>query len=507
MCIIKIVLLTLVSLCKAKQNILFIMVDDLRPAMGCYGDKNAYTPHIDNLADKSVVFTRAYAQQSLCAPSRNSLLTSRRPDTLRLYDFYSYWRNDNNFTTLPQYLKANGYITKSIGKIFHPGVSSNYSDDSPYSWTEIPFHPLTDRYKNAPICPTARGPARNLICPVKMSSMPHSTLPDIENLNAAKNFLSNHSVASPFFLAVGFEKPHIPFKFPGKFLKYHPVDKFHVKNYFWPGNVSSVAYNPWIDLRKRDDVEDLNLKFPWEKIPKEFAVKIIQSYYASVSYVDYLVGKLIKQLINMEIDKNTVVVLTSDHGWSLGEHSLWGKYSNFDVAVRVPLIVSLPKMKNKVYSRSIVELVDLFPTIAELGGIPIDTCGKMNDNLCTEGQSFVPVLKAAAENKVINWKKAAFSQYPRPGLIPTWKPNSDEPRFKNIKIMGYSLRTSRYRYTAWVSFNKNSSDWENLIAQELYDHSKDPHEMTNQQANIYYSKIKNKLFKLLKAGWREAMPR
>ncbi|CAD6208056.1 GSCOCG00010330001-RA-CDS [Cotesia congregata] len=390
------------------NNILLILVDDLRPALGCYGDLNAYTPNIDKLAEKSVVFTRAYAQQALCAPSRNSLLTSRRPDTLHLYDFYSYWRdnNKNNYTTLPH---------------------SNYSDDSPYSWTDVPFHPVTDKYKNTRVCfnNNASELARNLVCPVNVTSMPRFTLPDLENLNAAKQYLSNYSKLKPFFLAVGFEKPHIPLKYPEEYLKFHPL-----------------------------------------------------------------------------------MILTSDHGWSLGEHSLWAKYSNFDVAVRVPLIVSIPKKtKSQVYVKSIVELVDLFPTIAELIKLPIDVCGKVySSTTCSEGISFLPVISAYKNKIIIRWKKAAFSQYPRPGLTPTWKPNSDEPKLNKIKIMGYTLRTERYRYTVWIPFNYNTSNWKSIISQELYDHKNDPDEMINQQSNNYYLKIKSKLFKLLKSGWRKALP-
>ncbi|XP_074096078.1 iduronate 2-sulfatase [Cotesia typhae] len=453
--------------------------------------------------------------QALCAPSRNSLLTSRRPDTLHLYDFYSYWRNKYNYTTLPQYLKENGYVTKSIGKIFHPGISSNYSDDSPYSWTDVPFHPLTDKYKNTPVCFNNNVSgllARNLVCPVNVTSMPHFTLPDLENLNVAKKFLTNYRRLKPFFLAVGFEKPHIPLKYPEEYLKFHPINKFKLKNYYWPENITSLAYNPWIDLRQRDDINNLNLKFPWEKIPEKFAVEIIQSYYAAVSYIDSLVGKLIKKLIDLKVDKSTTVIITSDHGWSLGEHSLWAKYSNFDVAVRVPLIVSIPKkIKSKIYIKSIVELVDLFPTIAELVKLPIDICGKVYSTTCSEGISFLPVIISylASKNKTIRWKKAAFSQYPRPGLTPTWKPNSDEPRLNKIKIMGYTLRTERYRYTAWVPFNNhnNTVNWKNIINEELYDHKNDPDEMINQQSNNYYFKIKTRLFKLLKSGWRKALPR
>ncbi|XP_043514944.1 iduronate 2-sulfatase isoform X2 [Frieseomelitta varia] len=475
---------SLIVWCTAeRQNFLLIIVDDLRTTLGCYGDIKAYTPNIDRLATEAAIFSQAFAQQALCAPSRNSFLTSRRPDTLQLYDFYSYWRkNTGNFTTLPQHLKNNGYITKSIGKVFHPGISSNNSDDNLYSWSETPFHPFTERYKDAPICQTNKQllPAQNLLCPVKVSSMPNKTLPDIEILKEAKNFLSNQTGNnSPFFLAVGFQKPHIPFKYPKKYIKYHPLQKFEVPEpYKWSDNVSSIAYNPWNDLRKREDVAALNLKFPWEKIPR----------------------------------------------WSLGEHAVWAKYSNYDVALKVPLIISIPELTHKkskdntnvndssartqTFINSIVELVDIFPTIADLANISIPICSNETTQItCSEGTTFVPLIRAALKNETISWKKAAFGQYPRPSIEPSIRPNSDEPRLKEIKAMGYTLRTNKYRYTAWLSFDPKSklSNWSNIIAEELYDHNNDKGENRNVAFLERYMKLKEKLKILLQHGWRNVL--
>ncbi|XP_015596110.1 iduronate 2-sulfatase [Cephus cinctus] len=598
---------SMASVALGRPNFLLIVVDDLRTALGCYGDKNAYTPNIDKLAEQGVVFSQAFAQQSLCAPSRNSFLTGRRPDTLQLYDFYSYWRETvGNFTTLPEHLKNNGYTSVSIGKIFHPGISSNGSDDYPYSWSREPFHPYTNRYKDAPVCSrngsNSTEAARNLVCPVCLSNMPNGTLPDIETLNVARNFLhQQHHQSPPFLLAVGFQKPHIPLKYPQQYLKHHPLKKFrNLPNYYaWPRNLSSVAYNPWTDLRKREDVESLLLKFPWEKIPVSFARTIIQSYYAAISYIDDLVGLLMEQLTTSSIQKKTIVILTSDHGWSLGEHAEWAKYSNFDVAVHVPLIVSIPSLmfakytknsirkerntqinselratvekspdpirkfryasiesmlrKNRGQSRdirgnahvrhveskkvkgvpkiqnkyttidSLVELVDVFPTIAELAGVPIPICPKTEyhmghrkvstslSNVCAEGVSFLPlIIRAAGAYQVQNlrWKKAAFSQYPRPGVIPTVKPNSDEPKLNEIKIMGYTVRTNKYRYTAWVKFAHVSKkpQWKEVLAEELYEHDGDPDENINLANFTSFLKRKAQLKTLLIRGWRHALP-
>ncbi|KAL0102455.1 hypothetical protein PUN28_018015 [Cardiocondyla obscurior] len=591
-----------------RPNILLIIADDLRTTLGCYGDVNAYTPNIDALAERSIVFTEAFAQQALCAPSRNSFLTSRRPDTLRLYDFYSYWRDvAGNYTTLPEHLKNNGYTTMSVGKVFHPGISSNKSDDSPYSWTEKPFHPYTDRYKNAPVCRmhSQSEAATNLICPVRVSTMPNKTLPDFETLREARRFIREHKKDSkPFFLAVGFQKPHVPFKFPERYLKYHPIQKFKMpKPYRWPKNVSNVAYNPWTDLRWRKDVAGLKLKFPWEKIPDKFAKEIIQSYYAAVSYIDNMIGKLMHQLQVSMIRENTIIILTSDHGWALGEHAVWSKYSNFDVAVHVPLIISIPKITSDIdnynatdhmtynaqirnngisgnkliskyiilndeeivsntsteyvkkykeassrvyiqrglnksmtnsalhlkkqcrFTNAIVELVDIFPTIADLANVPIPIC-QINDtnhnrsgskkmfiqkemsNSCSEGITLLPLIKNTLECQKIPWKKAAFSQYPRPSIQPTFHPNSDKPRLKEINIMGYTLKTNNYRYTAWVPFAHTTYEpnWNIIIAEELYDHRTDRTENWNIAALSKILKTKEYLRALLKAGWRNALP-
>ncbi|XP_015180495.1 PREDICTED: iduronate 2-sulfatase isoform X2 [Polistes dominula] len=563
-------LITLSCSSVAKPNFLLIIVDDLRTTLGCYGDHNSHTPNIDRLAKQGIIFSQTYAQQALCAPSRNSILTSRRPDTLQLYDFYNYWRNTvGNFTTLPEHLKNNGYNTMSIGKIFHPGISSNYSDDSPYSWSEKPFHPYTNRYKNAPVCKITKNslPAENLVCPVDIKFMPNQTLPDIEILKKAKRYLNIHkNDAKPFFLAVGFQKPHIPLKYPKKYLKYHPLEKFDVpKPYAWPNNTDSVSYNPWIDLRKRKDVQKLRLKFPWEKIPENFAKLIIQSYYGAVSYIDDIIGKLIYQLHISKILQKTVIILTSDHGWSLGEHAEWGKYSNFDVSVHVPLIISIPYMTFKktkehltendvntagkfifpyegytqtnlknsltkekgdtflqyknIYTKTdaIVELVDIFPTIAELARIPIPICSnienrynnnKKESSVCTEGVSLLPLIRAVLDNKIISWKKAAFSQYPRPGIEPTLHPNSDEPCLKEITIMGYSLKSREYRYTAWIPFifKNKTVDWNIIISEELYNHNDDSAEYFNLATAPNFVRTKIELRTLLKNGWRKALP-
>lgn len=177
-----------------------------------------------------IIYTCLY-QQALCAPSRNSILTGRRPDTLHLYDFYSYWRDTvGNFTTIPQYFKEHGYETYSVGKIFHPGKSSNITDDYPYSWTYYPYHPPTDIYKDAAVCidSTTKKYQKNLICPVNVNNQPGKSLPDLQILEYAIDILKNNNFTKPLFLAVGFHKPHIPLKFPKHYLGKGHINKIFV---------------------------------------------------------------------------------------------------------------------------------------------------------------------------------------------------------------------------------------------------------------------------------------
>ncbi|CAG9836093.1 unnamed protein product [Diabrotica balteata] len=491
-----------------RPNVLFIVADDLRPSLKSYGDKEAYTPHIDKFAANSFIFKNAFAQQALCAPSRNSLLTSRRPDSLHLYDFYSYWRHTvGNFTTLPQHFKENGYYTHSVGKIFHPGKSSNFTDDFPHSWSTKTFHPKTEAYINAKVCIGKDGVRHmNLICPVIPTYQPGGTLPDMESFAEALRFLKYKDQITgnkPYFLAVGFHKPHIPLKFPRWYLKYHPIDNVSLPTNRWrPTSLPTVAWNPWTDIRRRDDIRQLNVSFPFGPMPDDIIKEIKQAYYASVTYIDDLIGNLVSYA-----DKDTIVVLTSDHGWSIGEHGEFAKYSNFDVATRVPLLIRVPGLSTtKVIVEKPVELVDIFPTLVDLTQVssPLKTCPeKASEMLCTEGKSLVPFMVKKKGYKLLP-SLSAFSQYPRPGPFPTNVPNSDQPKLKDIKIMGYSLRTEQYRYTEWVDFSKETfkPDWNTVYGRELYDHAMDAFENYNLVDRDELKNVSKYLRNKLILGWR-----
>ncbi|XP_020392014.2 iduronate 2-sulfatase [Rhincodon typus] len=513
---------------KGKMNVLFIIADDLRTSLGCYGDPIVKSPNIDQLASKSIVFKNAFAQQALCGPSRTSFLTSRRPDTTRLYDHNSYWRvQAGNYTTLPQYLKMHGYLTLSVGKVFHPGIVSNHTDDYPYSWSIPPFHPSTQKYKNAKVCKGPVGEKRaNLICPVDVEEMPEQTLPDIQSTEEAIRLLEKlKSTENPFFLAVGYHKPHIPLKYPQEFLKLYPHDKIPLApDPKIPPKLPPVAYNPWTDLRRRDDVMALNLSFPYGPIPDDFQVLIRQSYFAAVSYMDSQVGRLLNTLDEQELANNTIVIFTSDHGWSLGEHGEWAKYSNFDVATRVPLMFYVPGMTEAFphpgqrlfpfinsftdevgnlppgLMRDVnVELVDLFPTLCQVLKLPQPPAcppPSFHVDLCTEGKSIAHYLNPNAAS----WNRQLFvyTQYPRPADTPQM--NSDLPLLKDIQVMGYSIRCDGYRYTEWVGYNAStfSANLSAIHAGELYLHKTDPGEDNNLYNNIVFTEMVQKLSALLR---------
>ncbi|KAG8448137.1 hypothetical protein GDO86_015291 [Hymenochirus boettgeri] len=451
-------------------------------------------------------------QQAVCAPSRVSFLTGRRPETTRLFDFNSYWRTHaGNYSTLPQYFKEHGYVTMSVGKVFHPGISSNHSDDYPLSWSIPPYHPSSEKYENTKTCKGEDGEFHaNLVCPVDVSEVPEGTLPDIQSTEEAIKLLKSvKQQNSSFFLAVGYHKPHIPFRFPKEFLKLYPIENISLApDPYIPKKLPLVAYNPWADIRKRDDVQTLNISFPYGPIPEDFQLLIRQSYYASVSYLDDQIGQLLNALEGLGLSNDTIIVFASDHGWSLGEHGEWAKYSNFDVATRVPLIFYVPGMTNnykpqqsvfryidpfnsdlqkKQPGKSVelpVELVSLFSTITDLAKLPaLPTCPQhsFHIELCTEGRSIAKHLYTLEDTQFDLTLAVAYSSYPRPSSSPQW--NSDLPDLKDITIMGYSMRTMDFRYTVWVGYNPVTfqDNFDEIYGHELYLVKSDP----NQDNNLY----------------------
>ncbi|KAF3837969.1 hypothetical protein F7725_009737 [Dissostichus mawsoni] len=482
---------------RGRRNVLFIIADDLRTSLGCYGDSLVKSPNIDQLASKSQVFLNAYAQQSVCAPSRTSILTSRRPDTTRLYDFKSYWRvHSGNYTTMPQYFKSKGYLTLSVGKVFHPGIASNHSDDYPCSWSIPAYHPASFRYeKKRFMCKGEDGKLHaNLLCAVNVTQQPGGTLPDMESTDEAVRLLKSRAGDdNPFFLAVGFHKPHIPFRIPQEYLSLYPIEEITLApDPDVPKLLPPVAYNPWTDVRRRDDVQKLNISFPYGPIPKDFQLRIRQHYYAAVSYMDAQVGRLLSALDELRLSDSTVVVFTSDHGWSLGEHGEWAKYSNFDVATRVPLCSTflgsphtVTGVENDKVIKNMVELVDVFPTVSYLAGLRApEPCP--DEELCTEGDNLAYTFQRPERGE--NEEAVSFSQYPRPADTPQVPPPESWA----------TLCTWDYRYTLWLGFNPNTFqvNVSDVHAGELYMLASDPGQDNNVYSDCDHSVMMTKMTRL-----------
>lgn len=427
-------------------NVLFIAVDDLRPQLGCYGNKMVKSPNIDQLAASGLLFERAYCQQAVCSPSRTSLLTGLRPDSTKVYDLVTHFRTTiPDVVTLPQHFKNHGYQTAWWGKLFH----ANLLD--PVSWTQQgdQMEPksnwrayATDEAKAIAEQNKGAGPA------YEMADLPDNAYPDgkiaekaIETMRQLKD--------KPFFLAVGFFKPHLPFNAPRKYWDlYNPSDFSLPELQSAPRNAPALASTGWGELR---NYAGIPAKGP---MSDEQARQLIHGYHACVSYTDAQIGKVLDELKRLGLDKNTVVVLWGDHGWKLGEYGQWAKHTNFEIDTRVPLVARIPGMKaSGKKTNALVEFVDIYPFLCEAVGLPKPPH--------LQGTSFMPLLSKPA----MAWKKTAFSQYPRGG-----------------GVMGYSMRTDRYRYTKWLKPDGS------VVATELYDLRKDPRASVNVAQEAAYAK-------------------
>jgi len=475
-----------------KLNVLFIAVDDLRPELGCYGVPVVKSPNIDALARRGTIFNRAYCQQAVCSPSRTSLLTGRRPDTTRIYDLQTHFRLTlPDVITLPQHFKQHGYHAQAFSKIYHGGLDDRLSWSVPHWRPGGPGYAKPEtleflqkererlRREGRSLRTTVlqRDPKTGM--PLKVSrprfrvrgpswedpDVPDNAVPDGKTADEAIRTLREVK-DKPFFLAVGFLKPHLPFVAPRKYYDLYPLGRLSLAdNPFPPKDAPRIALTNWGELRAYSDIPRRG------PLSNEKALELIRGYLAATSYVDAQIGRILRELDRLGLRNRTVIVLWGDHGWQLGEHGLWCKHTNFEVATRSPLIISAPGQKNPgTTTDALAEFVDIYPTLCELCGLPTP------DGL--EGISLAPVM----ENPNLSWKKAAFSQYPRG------------------KIMGYSVRTERYRYTEWAEPGKQP------VGIELYDHKKDPDENVNVAHRPDNKELVAKLSRILHAGWKAALP-
>lgn len=443
------------------HNVLFIAIDDLRPKLGCYGDRYAKTPNIDRLAARSMVFERAYCQQAVCAPSRASLLTGLRPDTTKVYDLKTTFRKARpNAVTLPEVFKKNGYHAESIGKIFHGDPLTL----DPQSWSvpeQFPILPKRDQYvldENK----DDKDPWKKTSA-LERVDVPDQGYRDGQIAEAALEALSRLR-NRPFFLGVGFNKPHLPFAAPSRYWDlYRAADLPLAPNPYLAEDASRYALQAYSELRSYGDYPE---KGP---IPEAKIRAALHGYYACVSYIDAQVGKLLDALDRLGLTKNTAIALWGDHGWHLGEEDYWGKTTNFEVCVRAPLLLSVPGEKGGQRTRALTEFVDIYPTLAEACALPAPAG--------LEGVSLMPLFRDPRRP----WKKAAFSQYPRSG-----------------GVMGYSMRTDRYRFTEWMNAKGERE------SVELYDHERDPNETRNTAGQ--HSDLVADFARMRKAGWTAALP-
>ncbi len=505
-----------------RPNILFIAVDDLKPILGCYGDKLVKSPNIDKLAKRGTIFTQSYCQQAVCGPTRASLLTGMRPDVTKVWDLKTKMRDVNpKILTFPEYLISQGYSTQGLGKIYDPRCVDEELDKP--SWS-VPFYKNPDKYYSAKTGKPSynyqlsetkkliekyekeaieKGIAKKDIADyvaeyikpsTECADVPDDAYNDGANAKRAKELLANLSKKNePFFLAVGLVKPHLPFVAPKKYWDMYKRDEMPIAEYQKVAlNSPAIAYHQVGELRKYSDIPAL-ASFTDQQIgiglPIDKQKELIHGYYACISYMDAQVGVLMNALDSLGLSKNTIVVLWGDHGWHLGDHDLWCKHTNFEQATHVPMIFSAPWINSSV-SNTPSEFVDVFPTLCDLAGIAIPAH--------LDGKTLVPAMK----DSKVKVKEFSVSQYPRSNS----KNETERLGYASGQCMGYSIRTERYRYTIWMGENFRSTNpyiEKLLIASELYDYKKDPLETVNVAADKKYSSVAKemhgKMLKFLKS--------
>ncbi len=484
----------------ARPNVLFIAIDDLKPILGCYGNKQIKTPNIDRLAKMGTVFTSNYVQQAVCGPTRASLMTGKRPDYTQVWDLKTKIRDINpDILSIPQYFIAQGYSTQGIGKVYDPRCVDKDIDKP--SWS-VPYYKTADKYYPAGMGEPALGRyqlaetkqlvekytkeavdkgmsksevndyVQKKIKPAtEAADVPDNAYNDGANILQAKDILGKLSKTDqPFFFAVGIAKPHLPFVAPKKYWDLYkrddmPLAKFQEQT----TDPVSVAYHTFGEMRGYTDIPPLT-SFTDQKpygitLPVDKQKELIHGYYAAISYTDANVGRLLDALDSLGLTKNTIIVLWGDHGWHLGDHNLWCKHTNFEQATQAPLIIAAPGIAPSKTS-SQTEHIDIFPTLCELAGVNIP------DQL--DGKSLVPLMK----NPAATVKEFSVSQYPRSNATA----ENERLGYADANVMGYSIRTKQYRYTIWMKsgFRSNQPfDQKLLIGTELYDYKKDPEERRN----------------------------
>lgn len=493
---------------ESKPNVIFISVDDLRPELSVYGNKMIKTPNFDRLSNMGITFNNAYCQIAVCAPSRASVLTGLRPDSNKVLVLGQEFRQLlPNALTIPQQFKKAGYYTVSIGKIFHNKMPDSISFDEPdlrpdqyltkdmvdrdaesfYYDDEIKKEHTEVRLQRLAANPNAYGGGWGYGRFMEVADCQDDDLYDGAQTSLAIKTISRiKQKKEPFFLDLGYYRPHLPFVAPKKYWNmYDPMKIPMAENDYVPYNSPSVAsYNNY-ELRGCYDLEWVKDPITF-RMPESTARALKHGYYASVTYVDALIGRLLDYLEKEKMLDNTIIVLWGDHGWKLGEHNSWGKFTNFVNDTRIPLIAYAPSIKNKgLKTDELVEAIDMYPTLCDLAGIEIP------DYL--HGTSF----KKLMNEKGIEWKNAVFNQFLR---MPGQSVDSDKNHY-----IGYSMIVKDYHYVEWYYYDWQKKLLGDLLATELYNLKKDPAENHNIAIYPQNRDLIKKLSKQLNKGngWRK----
>ena len=502
----------------ARRNVLFIAVDDMRPSIGAFNFSLAHTPNMDRLAANGLTFSRAYVQYAFCAPSRNSFMSGRRPDTTRVWNFHDHFREvgvGDQWRSMPEFFKDQGYITMGSGKLYHPTVPPD--NDYPKSWSTDqryyspecmprgggkhcahstpPHGNVQVGGSSGPFTCLSRDPPGNdppgkvknsvngsTLCVANTTKDEHRFDYQLEDQRIRDSCVDQLHVASKalkapvsknFFIACGFHKPHVPWVFPSEFLDYYPSDLNDIPladDTYAPTGMPDVAWHPAADVLGMEESPSFN-----GTCNETRARNFRRGYYAAISYTDYNIGVLLDTLDELGLANDTVVAVMGDHGWQLGEHDTWAKMTNWEVAVRTPLIIRAPWKESSVgkVTRVLAEAVDLYPTFAALAGLP--TPESLGEEI--NGTNLVPVFDDP-EASHIALKPAAFSQFAKPFRS---KPFEfwPTPARNATQIMGYTVRVDQWRYTSWFGFDgkKVVPKVNEILGRELYDHRGDPGEL------------------------------
>lgn len=434
---------------KSKPNVLFIAVDDLRPELGCYGQNHIKSPNIDKLAESGITFNRAYCNIPVCGASRASLLSGLRPNRHRFLQYHTWQDKDvPGVVSLPMHFKNNGYTTVSLGKVYHHETDGEGSwnrrwlptAEKSTSWRDY----LTDQNLELDTGERTRGN------PFEKADVPDEAYKDGKIARQAIAELRGFKKKDePFFLAVGFLKPHLPFNAPAKYWDLYDAGKIKLpENMYKPENAPDECMHTFGELRAYNQIPEKG------DVDKKVALEMIHGYYACVSYVDAQIGKVLDELKKLGLEENTIVILWGDHGWHLGEHNLWCKHCNFEKVLHTAVILRAPGKKSNVKTDALIEYVDIYPSICELA--------QLSKPFHVQGKSFVPLT----ENPSLPWKEEVFCRW----------------------IKGETIVTTSHTYTEW--FDDKTGE---ITARMLYNLNNDPEETVNISENIENEKLVKKL--------------